>query len=237
MKNSWNYLVLWTLVLFVAMIVSVFLHEVGHGIGATMDGVHVSTGFNKVGMPGKTPDDPDFRMGMKLTGVWGGLLGPVTTWVLAIVFTIMLYRQQKPTRTAFVIGTLAIANGLLRALPMLMFVGWGLLGQLRMEDEVGWGIWYVTKTLLPSLSNLDMTTLVSAHASILLTFPAVWIPPLVSLALSLTCLVLAYRRIFKLDTRLSPWSAHLLLIVLSIVAWFAHSPVTNVLDRVIRINW
>lgn len=237
MQVHWKNFLLWVVVLFVVMLVSVFLHEVGHGVGARIDGVRVSTGFNKVGMPGKMPDDPDFRTGMKLTRVWGGLLGPVTTWVLAIVFTAALYRQQKATRASFVIGAVAIANGLLRVVPMLMFVGSGVLGQLRMEDEVGWGIWYVTKTFLPDLAKLDMTILLNDHAMTLLAYPAVWIPPLFSLALSLVCLVFAYRRLFKLDAWLASWNARLLLIALSILAWFAHSPVTNVLDRVIRINW
>lgn len=237
MKDNWKCFGLWIITLFVVIIVSVFLHEMGHGIGATMDGFHVSTGFNKVGMPGKTPDDPDFRTGMP-QGVWSGLLGLVTTWVLAILFTIMLYRQQKPTQTSLIVGATAVANGLLRAVPMSWFLVSAMAGQLHMEDEVGWGIWYTVKTFLPDFAMYDFTTLASTQAPALLAYPAAWIPPLFSLTLSLVCLIFAYRQIFKPEGAwLSHWGARLLLVALSLVVWFTHIPVVNALDRVIRINW
>lgn len=99
-------------------------------------------------MPGKTPADPDFRADMP-EGIWFGLLGPMTTWALAIGFTIALYGLKKATRLSFVMGALAVANGLIRAVPMTIFLLSALAGRLHMEDEVGWGIWMVTNVLSP----------------------------------------------------------------------------------------
>lgn len=74
-RNSLLFLiVIWTAILFVVVIASAFLHEDGHGIGARIDGIHVSTGFNKVGDYGKSPEDPDFRTTGSDQALWSGLL-------------------------------------------------------------------------------------------------------------------------------------------------------------------
>ena len=39
----------WFVVLICCFVVSTFVHEIGHGISSYAVGVHVSTGFNKVG--------------------------------------------------------------------------------------------------------------------------------------------------------------------------------------------
>lgn len=235
MTNAmWKRLGLWAIWFFVVIIGSVFLHEVGHGVGATIDGIHISTGFNKVGMPDKTPDDPDFRTGMP-DGIWSGLLGPIVSWALAIVFTIALYQMRRPTPAAFLVGATAVANGLLRAAPMTMFLIPALGGQLHVEDEVAWGIWMVTHVFRPDLSGV---TLSEIPPGLLLSYPAVWILPLFSLAISLACLIFAYRGIFKLEgARMSHWSVRLLFVALPVAAWLAAQPVLGALDRVVRINW
>jgi len=231
---TWRYLAVWAAMLFVVIVASTFLHEVGHGIGAKMDGIHISTGFNKVGMPGKTPADPDFRTGMP-EGIWSGLLGPMTTWALAIGFTLALYGLRRPTQTSFVVAALAVANGLIRAVPMTNFLLAALAGRLHIEDEVAWGIWIVTNILSPGLKGVARSEI---PAGLLLSYPAVWIPPLLSLAISLCCLIFAFRRIFRLEAaRLAHWSTRLWLILLAPIADIAQLPVINALDRVIRINW
>jgi hypothetical protein len=224
----------WAATLFVVIVASTFVHEIGHGIGAMVDGVHVSTGFNKIGMPGKTPADPDFRTGMP-DGIWLGLLGPLMTWALALGFTLALYSLKRPTKVSFVIGALAVANGLVRAVPMTSFLLCALGGVLHIEDEVAWGIWIVTNILSTSFKGVARSEI---PAGLLLSYPAVWIPPLLSLAISLCCFVFAFRRIFRLEAgRLAHWGSRALVIVLALIAEFAKLPVINALDRVIRINW
>ncbi len=230
-------LTIWTVIVFVAILFSVFLHEDGHGIGAKFDGIAVSTGFNKVGNPGRTPDDPDFRTGMK-DGIWTGLLGPVTTWLLAIVFTLWLYRFKQPGWGALAVGAMAVANGLGRGVPMLMFVGNALLGHLYTVDEAYWGMWFVTHICRPELAAFDPAVLAQTQPAIFLSEPGVWAAPLLSLAISLVCLSLAYRRILKLWREpLGRCSAYGLMILLPVAAWFVATPLLDVLDRMIRINW
>jgi hypothetical protein len=168
------------------------------------------------------------------------LLGPLTTWLLAIIFTVWLYRFKEPSWGALTVGALAISNGLIRAGPMLQFLFSALRGSPYMEDEVGWGIWYVLKFCRPGFadSSLGYDVLVKTYASAFLADPTFWIPPLLSLAVSLACLIPAYRRIYKLwGGRLDNWVNRVLFGLLPIVTYFAAVPVLNWLDRLVRINW
>jgi hypothetical protein len=236
-KRPALFLAIWAVTLFAAVILAVFLHEDGHGIGARLDGIHISTGFNKVGMPNRTPDDPDFRTGMA-DGLWSGLLGPLTTWALAIVFTVWLYRFKKPGWAAFGVGALAVANGIARAFPMLMFLLPALRGRIVTVDEAYWGMWAVTHFCRPELATSNLLALAQTQPGLFLAEPIVWVPPLLSLAITSACLIPAYRRILKLwSDVLSRWRLCLLLVLLSLPVWLASMPVLNALDRLIRINW
>lgn len=233
-------LTLWAIILFVSIIFSVFLHEDGHGIGAKIDGIHVSTGFNKVGDYGKSPDDPDFRTGGTENAVWSGLLGPLTSWLLAVIFTVWLYQFNKPSWSALIVGALAVGNSLIRSVPMALALFAALIGKPYMEDEIGWGIWYVLKFYHPGLAGSapGYHELLKTYASIFLASPSFWIPPLLSLVISLACLVLAYRRNYKLwGPVLISRINRLLFGLLPFVAYIAAFPVLNELDRLIRINW
>jgi hypothetical protein len=211
-----------------------------HGIGARMDGIHVSTGFNKVGDYGKSPDDPDFRTGGTENSVWSGLLGPVSSWLLAIIFTVWLYRFKGPSLGALIVGALAVCNSLIRSLPMALALLSALIGSPYMEDEIGWGIWYVLKFYHPELASsaLGFHALLKTYAFVFLASPSFWIPPLLSLVISLACLILAYRHNYKLwgDELISRVN-RFLFGLLPFIVYFAAMPVLNWLDRLIRINW
>jgi hypothetical protein len=159
-------LILWAIILYVSIIFSIFLHEDGHGIGAKLDGIHVSTGFNKVGDYGKSPDDPDFRTGETENSVWGGLLGPISSWLLAIIFTVWLYCFKGSSWGALIVGALAVGNSLIRTVPMALALISALMGRPYMEDEIGWGIWYVLKFYHPELagSALGFHALLKSYA-------------------------------------------------------------------------
>jgi hypothetical protein len=232
-------LFVWVILLFAGFIFSTFLHEDGHGLGARIDGVHVSTGFNKVGDPGKFPGDPDFRASDTIT-VWGGLLGPMTTWFLAITFTILLYRFKGPSWGALTVGALAISNGFIRTVPMMLVLISSALGKPYLEDEIAWGIWIVVKYVHPSLATtgLDFRTLLQTYPASFLSAYILWIPPLLSLVISLACLIPAYIRVYKfwgngLRNRVIRW----LFVFIPLPVFFATIPVLNWLDRLIRINW
>jgi len=241
-NHSWDrsialVVVAWALIVFIALIISIFLHEDGHGIGAKLDGVHISTGFNRVGNPDRAPGDTDFRTGLT-GGVWSGLLGPMTSWILAIIFTVWLCRQRELTRRAWVIGGLAIANGLARAVPLTRVLLCALRGQIEIEDEVHRGLWYVGKIVRPELGLQGALALVPTQPDLLLAYPAIWIAIFLSLGISLVCLFFASRHLLRLwrsqfDHRL----VRVLLASMPLAAWVAIWPPLNFLDQVIRINW
>lgn len=227
----------WASIVFLALVVAIFLHEDGHGIGAKLDGIHVSTSFNRIGNPGRAPSDPDFRTGLT-GGVWTGLLGPMTSWGLAIVFTVWLCRRANLDRGTWVIGAFAVANGLARGVPNATVLLGALQGRLLMEDEVHWGLWYVGKVVRPDLGLQGASALVPTQPELLLAYPAIWISILVSLGISLVCLLFAYRHLLKLwrrqfDSRVVP----ALLTLIPFGVWFTIWMPLNFLDQIIRINW
>ncbi len=87
----------WSAAFFAAAIVFTFLHECGHGFGARLDGVSVSTGFSRVGMPDRSPGDDDFRTGLIIPGTLtsGFLLGPMVNWLSPAVATVLLVRVRE----------------------------------------------------------------------------------------------------------------------------------------------
>ena len=227
----------WALIVFIALVISYFLHEDGHGIGAKLDGIHVSTGFNRVGNLGRVPGDPDFRTDLT-GGVWGGLLGPGISWVLAIIFTIWLCRQQKLSRGAWVIAAFAVANGLARAIPLTRVLLCALRGEIAMEDEMHWGIWYVGKIARPDLGLQGALALAPTQPGLLLSYPAIWIAILISLGISLVCLFFVYRHLLTLwRSQFERRVIRVLLALIPLGVWFATLPLLNFLDQIIRINW
>ncbi|MGB7538756.1 MAG: hypothetical protein WBM17_09470 [Anaerolineales bacterium] len=229
-------LLLWAAMLLAANLVSIFLHEDGHGIGARIDGIHVSTGFNKVGAAGKSPQDPDFRTGMP-DGFWAGLFGPFTTWILAIGFTLWLLLRRTVSAGTMAVGAAAVANGLIRAFPMVFFLISALAGKLHFEDEVHWSLWYALKFCHPELAALDTATLQKTYSALFLSEPVFWAPPLVSLGISLACLVPAYWKLNRLwKDKLRPgWV--LVFGLTPLAMYFVAMPILNALDKIIRIDW
>ncbi len=229
-------LLIWAAMLLAAFLVSAFLHEDGHGIGARIDGIHVSTGFNKVGAAGKSPQDPDFRTAMP-EGFWAGLLGPIATWLLAIAFTIWLLRRRDLSTGTMVVGAMAVVNGLIRAIPMILFVTAALAGKLHLEDEVGWSLWYSLKFCHPELAALDPAVLLKSYPAVFLSEPLFWAAPVISLGISLACLIPAHRKLYGLWKEKLSLAWILVFGITPLAAYFAALPILNALDRVIRINW
>ena len=227
----------WALIVFLALVLAIFLHEDGHGIGAKLDGISISTGFNRIGNPGRAPGDPDFRTGLT-GGVWSGLLGPGTSWALAIIFTVWLCRQTKLDRRTWVIAAFAIANGLARAVPNAIVLFWALRGYIVTEDEVRWGLWYIGKIARPDLGLQGALALVPTQPDLLLSYPAIWIAILISLGISIVCLFFAYRHLLMLWHHLIDYQViRGALALIPFGVWFAIWTPLNFLDQIIRINW
>jgi hypothetical protein len=203
-----------------------------------IDGGHVSTGFNKVGMPDRGPQDPDFRVGMP-KGAWGALLGPIANWVLAAGFTIWLLRRRDASVGTQAIGVFAIMNALVRSVPMTLFLASAALGRPYLEDEVGVGVEIVTRFCQPGLASVEVRDLLRDSAGLLVSEPIFWAPSVLSLLVSLALLVpatVAMARLHRAHVRAVPLTA-LALPLTALAATMAGSPLINWLDRLVRINW
>lgn len=241
-----GFLLIWAILIFVAFLTSAFLHEVGHGFGSRLTGVHVSTGFNRVGNPGKFPDDPDFRTGMG-SSVLGGALGPGLTLSFATVFTLWLRRRRNLDLLSLAIGAVAISNALLRLIPMLMVFGAALFGKIHIEDEIGLGvdlaIWTITRGDAPGTwekihVTWDRVTIVKDGLTQFGSSPLFWLPAALSMCVALLCLILAYKRLLllfqgKIHPRRASRGFWLILVIIYPIVFI----VANFLDRIWRINW
>ena len=203
---------IWFLLCNVALILSTFLHEVGHGFSSWMNGFAVSTGFNRVGNAYKYPRDIDFRAGF--TG--GEILkdiGPAVTLLLALLFTIVfLKKRYANTILDRCILALAISNSIMRLVPAVTVLLRILITGEGTEDEIQQGMAWAERLNLPILTYLFA---------------------LLSIVVSLICLILLYTHFKKLRREKiaipNPswvWPAY-------ITSFF----ILNVLDMYIRINW
>jgi len=80
------YLILWFILLVFSILISIFMHEIAHGLSAYLNDIPVSTGFNKVGDIYKKPEDEDFRKEHKNQKNYVDF-GVIVTLLLAILFT------------------------------------------------------------------------------------------------------------------------------------------------------
>lgn len=239
--KSARFLALWGLLLAMVMLATLFVHESGHGFGARLEGKHVSTGFDKVGDPGKRPRDPDFRSETVEPGQISSqeLLGPLSNWALAILFTVLLLRRTQDGPATRLIGVTAVASAYWRLLPMSLFFLLAPFHIVATNDEVMWGMRAVSG---PGLSfpmpEAAVRELLRAQPSLFLSEPLVYFWPGVSLTISLVCFVMALRHLLRLYAPELParWSRWLFgcMPVLSHVLLFV--PI-YVLDQAVRITW
>ena len=203
----------WFIFLIFTILVSAFLHEVGHGLSASIKGHPVSTGFNRVGDYNKRPGDDDFREEhKKYNNPWD--FGPLLTLILAIVFTYLFF-QVSNKFLIFLLGGLAFTNSFLRLIPMIRsYYYLAVTGSFALEDEISMGnLWY--------------------QMSGILIFK--YIPSIISLVISLLCLkyVLTILPTKMPELFSDKWS----FAVISFGAFIVSMPIITVLDKYIRINW
>jgi hypothetical protein len=238
-RKAIGFLTIWLLALALGMVVFTFLHECGHGFGAQLDGIHLSTGFNRVGDSGKKPSDPDFRSNAMVTGELSSsdLLGPFTNWLFAVLFTSLLLYRSKADRTTLLLGAGAVINAWTRLWPLVLVFLAALLGRVHLEDEVEWGLRAISSLHFP-ISFDDFFQLTRAQPERFLSEPRFYFWPLMSLAIVLTCFILAYRRLFRLfgssmQSKAARWLFGLMPLIVTppvfvILTW---------LDNFVRINW
>ena len=233
-------LVTWAGLIFVTFIASIFLHEVAHGFGNQIDGTHVSTGFNMVGASGKRPIDPDFTIDLPNEGMSTGvLLGPFTTWMLAILFTGILLHRSFPNLTTLVIGGAAVSNAFLRLLPLTIFFIAAILGNTKgtWQDEQLLSLNAIESIELP-ISESELHELQDSEPSIFLGDAGFYFWAIVSISITLVCYVLSYRHLFKLfGARLQSKTGRIIFGLMPLILFIPLLGVIQLLDQFIRINW
>lgn len=196
-------------------LISIFLHEVGHGISAYAKGYPVSTGFNKVGNAYAKPGDVNFRDGFEKYKILFDL-GPIATLALAVIFTALLYLIDSKCKVlTLLIGAFALCNSVLRLIPIVHSYSGFLLGKgLLLEDEIGIGL------ILNEIYNSTIFTHVTS---------------MISLFISFICLSITIKLFKDKLPELYISRAHFITLfsIAGLVAFYA----ANYLDRFARINW
>lgn len=236
---SFCFLFFWAMLMFLSLLLFIFLHECAHGVGSRLEGIRVSTGFNRVGDAGKRPSDPDFRSNHIISGqmTTGSLAGPFLNWFFALVFTALLFKKNISKKIAAIFGAGAISNSLLRFVPMTGFLVNALLGQLIIEDEVSWGLRKVFPESFP-MPLSEFKSFLSERASIFLSNPGIYFWAAISFFITSSCLFIAYRillRVYKSELNTSGKKA--LFILMPLLVWPPILFLVNALDNLVRINW
>lgn len=202
----------WFLICNITIVVSTFIHECAHGLSNWLAGYSVSTGFNRVGNVYMSPRDADFR-----TGWTGGEIlkdmGPAVTLLLAIIFTIIFLRlKYRNTLLHKSILAVAFSNAIIRLIPCVIVIVRMIAFSSGMEDETQQG---------------------EAWAQYFGWSFFSYIPLIMSIAVSLLCLFLIYRKFFSIKATKN-------IIVNPSWVWLAYVSsfiILNILDNFIRINW
>ena len=206
-------MIVWFFVCLFIFIFSTFLHECGHGLSNKINGVSVSTGFNRVGNAYAFPNNNNFRTGFEETQSFLLDFGVPLTLLLAVLFTLLLYREKElKSWGGIIVAGFALCNSIIRLVPCVIVVMNSFLtGSLHMEDEVQTGQLLVEQTGVSWL---------------------LFIPLIISITISLICFILSIKRCKKIEYLKfrGMWTCFWVAYIVSFI-------IENYLDTIIRINW
>jgi hypothetical protein len=233
-------LLVWTATFFPLMIAVWFVHEMAHGVGFLLEGIHVSTGFNMVGVTGLAPGHPGFDLDLPVRGLTAGVLfGPLANWLMAILFTAILVCRKGPGRSTLMIGAAAVANGVMRLVPMAIFLVAAALGKIGglLQDEQKMSLGAIERLKLP-ISTGELRAIVESDPTILLGDAGFFSWTLLSAGISLICILLAFHFLFgQYRPQLQKHWRKAVFAVTPLVLYLPTFAVVSMLDRIARINW
>lgn len=192
-------------------LVSIFLHECGHGIANSIAGIPCSTGFNKVGDIYKHPSDSDFRAYYSTTQAVLLDFGVPCTLLLCVLGT-LLFKKNKNKLIQYIGAALATVNSLLRFVPCTCVLLTPVFtGKTHVEDE------YETGQLLCQMTGNNFL---------------LYIPALVSEAITLLCMIVILRDAKKKNVQ------HVALYTfVSFSVFCIGMVIAFIMDEHFRINW
>ena len=213
MKMNLKKISFWFLILLFIFVLSTFLHECGHGFSNQLNGVSVSTGFNRVGNVFSFPHDSNFRVGFDETQTFLLDYGVPITLILTILFTTLLCMKKNwKSSSVIIVAGFSLCNAIIRLVPCSISVISTLITQsLHVEDEIQTG------QLLAQQMGVSWIII---------------LPLLISISISIICLVAAVRKCKKVEyfQFKGVWT---ILILAYITSFFLE----NYLDNILRINW
>ena len=160
----------WFFISLLVFMISIFLHECGHGLANALAGIPCSTGFNKVGDAYKYPSADDFRSYYSTTEPVLIDFGVPCTLVLSVLGA-FIYARTKNRKQQYLGAALAVGNSFLRLIPCLMVLLIPLFtGYTHVEDE------YETGQLLVNKFGENMWLYLPVIFSIVITaFSLIWV--------------------------------------------------------------
>ena len=204
-------ILLWCVLCIITFLISIFIHECGHGLANSLRGIECSTGFNRVGDIYKYPKDADFRA--EYSSVSDSLLdfGVPATLLLAIIGTV-IFCKAKGEKSRIVALSFAATNSIMRLIPCVFVIIVPLItGQIHNEDEYGTGLALVRVTGIPWL---------------------VYLPALLSVFISVICTVYLYKKLKVKMSNKRFWGYGFL----TLFSFFVTMIIANTLDNLFRIN-
>ncbi|MBI3542574.1 MAG: hypothetical protein HY075_04790 [Deltaproteobacteria bacterium] len=218
---------------------SAFLHQCGHGVGARIEGMRISTGFASAGAPQRRPSDADYRDPMPVEGTLTlhGILGPGVNWLLGIVAVVLLHRARRPTLGALALAAAAIANAGIRLFPISKTLVTIFTGRLFLDDEATWGIAGSGDLRFP-ITVARLNEQIARDAGVFTHHAWTFFWPAVSLAISLTVMVAAYPKALALFApRLPTRLERVLFALMPFLVTPAILVAAGWLDEHVRLNW
>lgn len=202
----------WFMLCTVVFLVSIFIHELGHGLANSLQGIECSTGFNRVGDSYKYPKDTNFREDYSSAEKSFLDFGVPATLGLAIVGTLCFYKAKRK-RSQMISLAFAITNSMLRLIPCLYVILVPLItGKSHMEDEYEMGLMLAQTTKISGMVHL---------------------PTILSILISAICIAFLFHRLKQNMSVKTIWGYG----ILTFISFETTMIIANILDNIIRINW
>ncbi len=206
---------IWCVYLVIFFLISIFIHECGHGLANALRGIECSTGFYSVEYNVPISGFGRFRAHhiLEVSSAMSDF-GVPATLILAVIGTILFYRLKGERGKTIALG-FAVTNSVMRLVPCLGVVIISLLtGQPYKEDEYSMGLAVAAATGYSW---------------------SIYLPAFVSILVSMICIICLY---IKLKVKMSmSFKTFCCRGYFVLVSFYISVIIAVILDYYVRINW